>query len=72
MPFAATGIDLEIFFFIVSPVRERLVSFITYVESNKNDTKDLLIKQKFTDFKTNLRVTIGKTVGWREELGECE
>ena len=44
-----------------------------YVESNKNDNKELILKkQKLTDFKTNLMVTIGKTVGEREELGVWE
>ena len=32
------------------------------MEPNKNDTKEL-IKQKLTDFKTNLMVTIGETTG---------
>ena len=30
--------------------------------------KDLFIKQKLTDFKTNIMVTIGKTSEGREEL----
>ena len=34
--------------------------------------KNLFIKQKQTDFKTNLMVTIGETTGRREELGGWE
>ena len=31
-----------------------------------------IFKNKFTDFKTNLMVTIGKTIAGREELGWWE
>ena len=33
---------------------------------------NLFQKQKATDFKTNLMVIIGETVGRREDLGEWE
>ena len=35
----------------------------------KNDTKNLFIKQKFTDFKIKVKVTKGETVGGRAKLG---
>ena len=42
-----------------------------YVESNKMIQKNLFIKHKVTDFKTNLRIIMGKTigVGWNWEGG---
>ena len=40
-----------------------------YVESNKNDNKELILKNriKLTDFKTNLMVTTVETVVGRDE-----
>ena len=44
------------------------------MKSNKNDAKELIYKNrnKLTDFKTNPKVTIGETIGGREDLGEWE
>ena len=33
---------------------------------------NLFIEQKETDFKTNLMITTGETIGGREELGKWE
>ena len=69
MLFAATWINLEII--ILSEVKQRKKNIIwdhLYVESNNNDAKELIDKiETNTDFKTNLMVTIGETVGGREE-----
>ena len=41
------------------------------MESNKNDTKQLLYKtNKFTDFKTNLMITTGETLEGTNWEGE--
>ena len=69
MPFVATRMNLEII--ILNEVSQRktnIVLYHLYVESNKNDTKNLFIKQKLIDFKANLMVTIGETVQGREKL----
>ena len=55
MPFAATWMDLVII--ILSEVRQRQISYITYMESNKNDTKELIYKTETNSqiSKSNLR-----------------
>ena len=44
MPFAVTWIDLEIIILSEVSQREGQISYITYVECNKNDTKGFIYK----------------------------
>ena len=39
------------------------------MESNKNDTKELIYKQKLTDFKIKFMVTKWGNHGWGHKLG---
>ena len=63
LPNEAIWMDLEII--TVSEVSQRktyIMWYHLYVESNKNDTKELVYKTE-TDFKTSLMVTIVEIVG---------
>ena len=64
MPFTATWMSLEIIILSeLSQTDKDKNHDITYMESNlKMIKKNLFIKQKQTDFKTNLRVTIEETM----------
>ena len=54
-----------------SKKRKANIKHHLYVDSNKNDTKELILKTEtnFKDFKINLMVTTGETTGGRKELG---
>ena len=68
MPYAAAWIDLEII--ILHEVRERQISYITYMQNLKKDTNELIYKTE-TDSQTskiNLWLQRG-SVGVKEGLG---
>ena len=69
MPFAATQVDLEII--ILSGVRQRQISYITYVESKKMIQMNLFTKQKQTQRhrKQTYDYQRGKRGGGRDKLG---
>ena len=62
----------------VSQTKANIILHHLYVESNKNDTIELIYKTetnsqiKLTDFKIKLMVTKGETMGqgWGDKLGE--
>ena len=57
MPFAATWMDIEIIIGEVRQTEKDKYYMISYVESNKNDKKNL---DRLKVFKTKLMVTEGK------------
>ena len=54
IPFATTWMDLEIIILSEISQKDNIIQYHLYVESNKNDTNELFIKQKQTDHKSNL------------------
>ena len=71
MPFEAIWMDLQII--ILSEVRQRKTNiwYHLYVELKKKWYKRTYLKnrKKPTDFKTNLMVTIGETIGGEGRIG---
>ena len=70
MPFAATWVDMEII--ILSEISQRktnIIRYHLYVESNKNDTDELIYKRETdSDLKIKLMVTVGEAWG-SDKLG---
>ena len=53
--------------------KDKWLHYHLYVESNKKWQKELIFETETnSDFKANLMVTIGETIGGREELGGWE
>ena len=65
MPFASTWIDLEIIILSeVSQMKTNIIWYDLYVESNTNDTNELIYKtNRLTDLEIKLMVTKGEMWG---------
>ena len=55
--------NLEIIILSEISQKDNIIQYHLYVESNKNDTNELFIKQKQTDHKSNLLLPKGKCEG---------
>ena len=72
MPFAATWMDLEVI--VLSEVSQTKINIIrcnSYVESNKNDTKELICKMERNSKISKLDLELPKEKLWRgrDKLG---